>query len=140
MVVHMNTLQGHANIDAAVRYHEAVSRGAVGDELAAFFHPEVVHHELPNLLFPAGVVRDRAGLLESAAKGRGGLSHQRFDVLNAVAMGETVALEVTWEGTLAVPYRELPAGHVLRAHIATFLDFRDGRIAGQRNYDCYEVP
>jgi ketosteroid isomerase-like protein len=26
----------------------------------------------------------------------------------------------------------------LRAHIAAFLDFRDGKIIAQRNYDCYE--
>jgi len=27
----------------------------------------------------------------------------------------------------------------LRAHIAAFLEFRDGRIIAQRNYDCYEL-
>jgi ketosteroid isomerase-like protein len=26
----------------------------------------------------------------------------------------------------------------MRAHIAAFLEFRDGRIVAQRNYDCYE--
>jgi ketosteroid isomerase-like protein len=27
---------------------------------------------------------------------------------------------------------------VLRAHLGVFLEFRDGRIVAQRNYDCYE--
>lgn len=35
---------------------------------------------------------------------------------------------------------EHPAGHVPRAHIAPFLEFRDGRITAQRNCDCYERP
>ncbi|MFJ2770774.1 hypothetical protein [Streptomyces sp. NPDC087300] len=59
-------------------------------------------------------------------------------MVNAVAAGEQVALEVTWAGTLAVAMGELPVGHVLRARIAVFLEFRDGRILAQRNYDCYD--
>ncbi|MFB7723852.1 nuclear transport factor 2 family protein [Nocardia sp. NPDC056100] len=132
------TLQQHPNIDIAVRYHRAVSRSAVGDELAEFFHPEAVHHELPNALFPHGVVRDIAGLRAAAEAGRKNVREQNFEVLNAIAAGDQVALEVLWEGTTAVAMGELPAGHVLRAHIATVLEFRDGKILAQRNYDCYE--
>ncbi|AQZ60757.1 unnamed protein product [[Actinomadura] parvosata subsp. kistnae] len=128
-------MQRHPNIDIAVRYHEAVSVGASAEP---YLHPDVVHHELPNLLFPDGVVRDLHGLRAAAERGARTISEQRFDVRNAVAFGDQVALEVTWTGTLAVPLGDLPAGHVLRAHIATFLEFRDGRIVAQRNYDCYE--
>ncbi|MFD7663819.1 nuclear transport factor 2 family protein [Streptomyces sp. NPDC059788] len=130
----------HPNVATAVRYHEAVSRGAVGDELARFFHEEAVQQEFPNLLFPDGVRRALPDVLASAERGRGVLGHQRFEVHNAVAAGDQVALEVTWAGTLAAPMGGLPAGHVLRAHIAVFLEFRDGRIVAQRNYDCYERP
>lgn len=49
-----------------------------------------------------------------------------------------MALEVVWTGTLARPFGTLPAGHVPHAHIAPFLEFRDGRITAQRNCDCYE--
>jgi hypothetical protein len=28
---------------------------------------------------------------------------------------------------------------MLRAHFALFLEFRDGRIVRQRNYDCFEA-
>ncbi|MCI3931929.1 nuclear transport factor 2 family protein [Streptomyces sp. AN091965] len=126
--------------DIAVRYHRAVGAGVTGDELAAFFTADVVHHELPNLLFPKGVVRDLPGILEAAEAGRGTLRRQTYDIRNAVACGDKVALEVEWTGELAVPLGTLPAGHVLRARIAAFLDFRDGRISAQRNYDCYEPP
>lgn len=137
MVVGM-PLQQHPNVDTAVRYHQAVSRFAAGEELAAFFHPDATHHELPNALFPDGNIRDLAGLCAAAEAGRTGLSSQSFEVVNGLAVGDHVALEVLWTGTTAVPLRHLPAGQTLRAHIAVFLEFREGKIIAQRNYDCYE--
>ncbi|MGI8335101.1 nuclear transport factor 2 family protein [Actinomadura scrupuli] len=134
----MSDARERLNVDLALRYHRAVSEGATGQDLARFLAPGLVHHELPNALFPDGVVRDLSAILEAAVKGGKGVSDQRFDVLNAVAAGDQVAMEVVWSGTLAVPYGPLPAGHVLRAHIATFLEIHDGRITAQRNYDCYE--
>jgi ketosteroid isomerase-like protein len=132
------SLQEHPNIDTAVRYHRAVSGFATGEELSAFFHADATHHELPNALFPDGNVRDLADLCAAAGAGRKALSAQSFEVLNALAVGDQVALEVLWTGTTAVPLGDLPAGHTLRAHIAAFLEFRDGKIITQRNYDCYE--
>lgn len=49
-----------------------------------------------------------------------------------------VALEVLWIGKLAVPLGNLQAGSEMRAHSAMFLEFRDGKIVDQRNYDCFE--
>ncbi|GAA0549391.1 nuclear transport factor 2 family protein [Actinomadura livida] len=128
----------HPNIDTALRYHEAVSAFATGQDLAAFFDPEATHHELPNALFPSGNVRNLADLCAAAEAGRKALSAQNFMVLNALAAGDQVALEVLWTGTTAVPMGAIPAGETLRAHIATFLEFRDGKILTQRNYDCYD--
>ncbi|MEV0826149.1 nuclear transport factor 2 family protein [Nonomuraea rubra] len=125
----------HPNLDLALRYHQAVSDGASPEP---YLHPDVVHHELPNLLFPDGVVRDLDGLRAAAERGAQVVSEQHFEVRNAVASGDQVALEVLWTGPLAVPLRDLPVGHVLRAHLGVFLEFRDGRIVAQRNYDCYE--
>ncbi|MFJ9472185.1 nuclear transport factor 2 family protein [Streptomyces caniferus] len=134
----MTKLHSHPDVETAIRYHRAVSQFASGEELAAFFHPDAQHRELPNTLFPDGVDRDVAGLDEAAQAGRQRIREQTFEVINAVAAEGQVALEVRWSGTLAVPLGKLPAGYVLRAHIATFLEFRDGKIAAQRNYDCYE--
>jgi ketosteroid isomerase-like protein len=130
-------LQQHPNVDLAVRYHEAISRGESPDP---YFHDDAVHREFPNALFPDGAVRDLDGLRAAAERGRTTISGQRFEVLNAMASGDQVALEVLWTGTLAVPLGDLPAGLTLRAHIGTFLEFRDGKIVSQRNYDCYERP
>ena len=66
------------------------------------------------------------------------MATQRYEVLNAVACGDQVALEVRWTGTLAVPFGNIPAGGQMRARFAVFLEFRDGKILRQRNYDCFE--
>ena len=50
----------------------------------------------------------------------------------------SVALEVKWLGTLAIPFGILKPGDQMRAHFAVFIECRDGRIASQRNYDCFD--
>jgi ketosteroid isomerase-like protein len=134
----MKEASTHPHVRTALRYHEAVARLAPPEELKEFLHPDMVHTQLPNTLFPAGVERDLAATLAASATARTLLTGQDYEVLNAVASGSQVALEVLWSGTLAVPFGTLPAGHVMRAHIAAFLEFRDGKIIAQRNYDCYE--
>ncbi|MFI0737359.1 nuclear transport factor 2 family protein [Streptomyces sp. NPDC021100] len=134
----MTATPRHPDVETAVRYHAAVARRATAEELALFFHPDVVQHEFPNALAPDGAVRDLLAVLEAAERGRAVLSEQAFDVVEAVASGGTVALEVRWHGTLAVPLGALPAGHELRARLAVFLEFRDARITAQRNYDCFD--
>ncbi|MDI2128117.1 nuclear transport factor 2 family protein [Yinghuangia seranimata] len=134
----MAHIEEHPNVRTAVSYHEAVARLAEPAELMEFLHPEMVHTQLPNVLFPDGLVRGLAESLEALGRARTLLADQRYEVLTAVASGDHVALEVTWSGTLAAPLGDLKAGHVLRARIAVFLEFRDGKIVAQRNYDCYE--
>ena len=128
----------HPNLDAARRYLDALERGVDGAALAEFFAPDVVQEEFPNRLVPTGARRDLNGLLEAAARGKQVVSAPRYEVRNAVAAGDRVALEVLWTGTPAVAVGSLPAGGTMRAHFAVFLDFRDGKIAGQRNNDCFE--
>ena len=127
-----------ANLDAARQYLAAIQRGAIGDELAQFFTPDVVQEELPNRVSPDGKRRKLAGILEGAERGQKVLSAQRFEIRSAVATGDRVILEVLWVGTLAIPFGTIPAGGEMRAHSAMFLEFRDGKIAAQRNYDCFE--
>jgi len=63
---------------------------------------------------------------------------QRYEIRNALANGDRVALEVEWTATLKVPVGKIPAGGQMRAHFGVFIDFRDGKIVGQRNYDCFD--
>jgi ketosteroid isomerase-like protein len=127
-----------ANLDAARQYLAAIERGATGDELAHYFTPDVVVEELPNRVVPDGKRRKLAGILDGAERGKKILTAQRYEIRSAVATGDRVILEVLWVGTLAIPFGTIPAGGEMRAHSAMFLEFRDGKIVAQRNYDCFE--
>lgn len=126
------------NLDLATRYLEAIQSGMTGDELAGFFTPDVVQEEFPNKFLPQGARRDLAAILDAATRGRAAMSSQSYRIVHAVANGDDLALEVEWEGTAAVPVGQLPAGAKMRARFAVFLQYRDGKIAAQRNYDCFE--
>ncbi|ATB40701.1 hypothetical protein CYFUS_006157 [Cystobacter fuscus] len=126
------------NLDFARRYLRAIEEGATGEALSAFFHPEVTQREYPNRLVPQGATRDLRALLEAGERGQKVMSAQRYEVKNALALGDQVALELEWSGTLKVPVGLLPAGGTMRASFAVFLTFRDHRIYSQHNYDCFE--
>jgi ketosteroid isomerase-like protein len=126
------------NLDTARQYLAAIQRGATGDDLAKFFTPDATQEEFPNRVAPDGKRRKLAGILESAVRGQKLLIGQRFEVRSAVATADRVILEVLWVGTLAVSIGTIPVGGEMRAYSAMILDFRDGKIAAQRNYDCFE--
>jgi ketosteroid isomerase-like protein len=126
------------NLETVRRYFEAIERGASSEEMMAFFAPDVVQIEFPNRFVMNGAQRDLAQLCEASERGRKAVENQWFEVRNALAGGDQVALEVEWTATLKVPVGTIPAGGQMRAHFGVFLDFRDGKIAGQRNYDCFD--
>lgn len=129
--------ESSSHLDTARLYLASLERGAAGEELARFFTDDAVQEEFPNRLSPDGVRRDLDAILDSAARGARILSAQRYRILGELTDGDRVALEVDWTGTLAIPLAGLPVGGVMRARFAVFLQFRDGRIARQRNYDCF---
>ncbi len=125
------------NLALLHRYLQAVEGGATGETLAAFYTTDAVQEELPNRLTPQGARRDLRAILAAAERGQRALSAQRYEILGEVASADRVAVEVKWTATVAAPIGTLPAGGELRARFAMFLEIRDGRIASQRNYDCF---
>ena len=59
------------------------------------------------------------------------------EIVRVLDSGDDVVAELEWSGTLAVPVMDLPAGSEIKAFVAMFITFRDGKIISQRNYDCY---
>lgn len=131
----MNTEE--KNLEVARRYLETVGQGNPEGNLA-FFAEDVVQHEFPNRLVPQGATRDLAALREASRRGGKVMTSQRYEILNAIASGDQVAVEVIWTGVLAIPFESIPAGGQMRARFAIFLTFRDGKIVRQHNYDCFD--
>jgi len=126
------------NLETALRYIQALSSGAGADEIGRFFTPDVVQEEFPNRLVPNGATRDLAALKEGRVRGKALLSAERYEVTGAVANGDAVALELRWTATIGIKAGPFEPGQELRARFAIFLEFRDGLIARQRNYDCFD--
>jgi ketosteroid isomerase-like protein len=124
------------NIDRARAYLRAIE-ARDGSELT-YYASDAIQRELPNRLLPAGATRDLAALRQASERGRGVVTSQQFEILNAIEQGPEVALELIWTATLAVPVGSLAAGATMRAHFGLFMTFRDGLIISQRNYDCFE--
>ena len=127
---------GIDNLAIARKYLEAIEQGPSGRS-TEFFCDDVVQEEFPNRLVPHGAVRNLQQLREAALRGHMAVGSQRFEILNAVENGAQLALEVRWTAVVNVPIGSIPAGGQMRARFAVFLQFRDGKIARQRNYDCF---
>ena len=126
------------NLAIARRYLEAIENGAEGSALAEFFTKDAVQEEFPNRLQPIGAHRELSAILADAKRGKKTLRAQKFDVLNSIVDGDNVAMEIHWSGYLAVQVDTLPADSEMRAHLSVWLEFRDGKIARQHNYDCFD--
>jgi ketosteroid isomerase-like protein len=126
------------NLEVAREYIHAIERGATGDVLARFFTPDVTITEMPNRVAPHGSTSDLARALQAAERGQQLFKRQTYTITNILCEADWVALEMDWFGVTAVPIQNLPPGTEMKDHAAIFLQFRDGRIAGQRHYDCFE--
>ncbi len=122
---------------AARGLFHAIEAGDVAS-LKALYAPDVVQIEFPNKLKAKGDRRGIEQMIADLLRGKKMLKSEHYEIETAVVTGDRVALEVRWEGVLAVPVGALAAGGTMRAFSAIFLTFRDGKVLEQRNYDCFE--
>jgi ketosteroid isomerase-like protein len=125
-------------LHVAKQYLSRLSDGAGPEELDSFFAPDAILEEFPNRLRPNGAAGNLQAMKEARARGLALLKAERFELVNAVAGNDQVAMEVIWTGTVRDAAGPFAAGHALRARFALFMEFRDGRIVRQRNYDCFD--
>ncbi len=122
----------------ARQYLQAVGALSSYEEVADFCSADMVFHEFPNRIAPEGQTRHAQELREGFATGKQILKSQTYDVKRIVESGDEVAIEVEWtKDAEPLPVMNLPAGSVMKAFVAMFLTFRDGKIVSQRNYACY---
>jgi len=120
------------------RYLAAIEQNAEEAELSSYFAPDVEQREFPNRLVPNGAQRGLRELLDGNRKGKQVVKNQRYQVVNALVDGDRVALELVWTAELLLPLGTLQAGDSMRAHCGMFFQLRDGLIARQHNFDCFE--
>src|SRR5215469_1303237 len=125
------------NLDIVRRYLKTIEDGPFAT-IVDLFTPDMMIEQLPNRIYLQGVKNSVAQMAEGFEKGRKLLSTQTYEIKNALANGNYVAVEVLWTGTLAVSFGTLSPGSQMRAHSAMFFEFRNGKIATQRNYDCFD--
>ncbi|MCX2949733.1 nuclear transport factor 2 family protein [Lentzea sp. NEAU-D7] len=118
-------------IGLAMSLHRALEAGESGSALRRFFTADAVTVEHPNLVKPPGARSSAEEMIANSEKGAELLSSQKYDVHSAVVSGSTAILRPTWTGVLR-------DGRQLVAHIAQFVDTRDGLISAIETFDCYE--
>ena len=122
----------------AQRLHAALEAGQHGEQLRSLFTSDAVTIERPSLVKPAGAVTELEAMLSNSTAGAALLARQSYDVHSAIEHGSLAILRLTWTGEIARDIGPFRKGQVLTAHIAQFVETRDGRIARIETYDCYE--
>jgi ketosteroid isomerase-like protein len=126
------------NIYLVRTYLNALQSGEAGDALRRFFTDDVRQVEMPNQLNSRGQESNLEHILQRSQQGLKVLQRQRYEIVSEIAQDDRVAVEARWTGVLATALGTLAAGTEMKASFAMFFHFRDGRIALQRNYDCFD--
>jgi ketosteroid isomerase-like protein len=126
------------NIDVVRNYLNALQSGEAGDALRKFFTDDVRQIEMPNQLNKHGQESNLEYILQRSQLGLKVLQRQQYEIVSEIAQGDRVAIEARWTGVLAIAFGTLGAGTEMKASFAIFFHLRDGRIALQRNYDCFD--
>jgi predicted ester cyclase len=121
----------------ARQYLSAIESMGPFETVYEFFAPEAVVREFPNRIVPQGRVRRLEDMREAYERGRKIMRSQKYNVQHILEAADQVAVELEWTGVLAVEVMNLPAGSEMKAFVAMFLRFHDGKIVEQRSYDCY---
>ena len=132
------TAEESTHITLVRDYLAALANGEAGKALERFFTPDAMQIEWPNRLNPKGGQSDLATMMKRSEQGKHLLVKQTYQITSEVVSGDKAAIEAEWRATLAVPLGTLAAGAEMKAYFAIFFEFKQGRIARQHNYDCFE--
>jgi hypothetical protein len=101
------------------------------------FHPDMVQTEHPNRINPTGTVREPRGMGADLAGSTSIISAQSYEVRSAIVAGDRLAAQLLWRGTMVAPMGDLQVGDEMICHSGVFIEFKDGLIWRQENYDCF---
>jgi ketosteroid isomerase-like protein len=116
------------NISRTHQYLQAVASLGAFENMPISTLPDVIIQEFPNRIAPQGRMRRAADLRAAYEQGRKILQCQSYNVQRILEAGDEVGVELEWTGILAVSVMNLPAGSEMKAFVAMFLTFRNGKI------------
>ncbi|MEP6733081.1 MAG: nuclear transport factor 2 family protein [bacterium] len=126
------------NLALVLRFLGAMENGGDADSLTEFFAENIISVEYPNRVTNTTARRDLDAMRVANERGRKALAKQHYELHSAIAVGNLVAVELTWTATLGVSLGDTPAGGEMTAHFAAFYECRHGKIVAIRNYDCFD--
>jgi ketosteroid isomerase-like protein len=129
-------VQEDDKVKAARRLFAAIETGDRAGLLRCYAE-NAVQIEHPNRLKPNGDRRTPEAMAEALARGKQMLQSERYEIIEAVASGDRLALQVKWTGVLAVPVGALQPGDEMVCESGIFMRFSGETIAEQHNYDCF---
>ena len=125
--------------ESAVRaLYAALEAGQHGEALRPLFTADATIVEHPNAVKPAGARPTLPEMLQGSTAGAQLVAQQRFGVRSLLTHGTLVVVRLRWTATIARDVGPFRAGQELVAHIAQFIETRDGRIQAIETFDCYE--
>lgn len=119
-------------------YFKDIESGLTAEHIAKYYASGATQTEFPNLVAPKMSQSEIGSVSTASNKGKGVLSSQKIDIIRTFEQGNTIIVEATWTGKVALPIGQIPIGGELKAHIARFYEFEGDKIVAQRNYDCFE--
>jgi limonene-1,2-epoxide hydrolase len=132
------TPEGEANLALVRRFLEAMENSGDPETMDAFFTHDAIAIEYPNRITDTTARRDITAMRLAGERGRQVCPKQHYELHSAMAIGNLVAVELTWTATIGVALGKTPVGGEIRAHFGAFYECRDGKIASIRNYDCFD--
>ena len=77
-------------------------------------------------------------MIDDLERGKAMLRSEHYAVIEAVAAGDTVAVQVKWTGVVNMAIGALKPGDSMICESGIFLRFQRDRVVEQHNYDCFE--
>lgn len=127
-----------SNLEIIRSYLDAIEANVSANEISRFFTADAIQEEFPNQLVPKGAKRELGDILDTWERGQKVMQSQTYEILHSVSQGDEIALEIQWTGTLAIGIGSLATGSKMKARFGVFIRLADGKIAHQRNYDCFD--
>ncbi|RLT35234.1 MAG: ester cyclase [Chloroflexi bacterium] len=116
-----------SNVERTMQAMDAWNRQDL-DEYCTIYHPDAVLHGF------APVPLDVAAVLEGYRAFFAGFPDIRFDLLDSVSDGETVAMRVRLQGTHTGTFQGIPAtGRPIGVEAITIMRVREGKIIERWN-------